>query len=97
MLERDEISLTNTNYRFSCAMNSIHMGYLFPITKIGIKDQTKDIILIKLSTLDRLSAVIRWLLIGNNFHDDVVIYVPKGTQETYREDCQLFENVVEIL
>lgn len=32
----------------------------------------------------------------NNFHDDVVIYVPKGTQETYREDCQLFENVVEI-
>lgn len=32
----------------------------------------------------------------NNFHDDVVIYVPKGTQETYREDYQLFENVVEI-
>lgn len=32
----------------------------------------------------------------NNFHDDVVIYVPKGTQEIYREDCQLFENVVEI-
>ena len=32
----------------------------------------------------------------NNFHDDMVIYVPKGTQETYREDCQLFENVVEI-
>ena len=47
MLERDEISLTNTNYLFSCAMNSIHMGYLFPITKIGIKDQTKDIILKK--------------------------------------------------
>ena len=32
----------------------------------------------------------------NNFHDDMVIYVPKGTQETYREDCQLFENVVDI-
>ena len=76
-------------------MNSIHMGYLFPITKIGIKNQTKDIILIKLSTLDRLSAVIRWLLIGNNFHDDVVIYVPKGIQETYKEDNPIFENVVE--
>jgi hypothetical protein len=32
----------------------------------------------------------------NNFHDDVVIYVPKGTQETYKEDSHLFENVVEI-
>lgn len=32
----------------------------------------------------------------NNFHDDAVIYVPKGTRETYREDSRLFENVVEI-
>ena len=32
----------------------------------------------------------------NNFHDDVVIYVPKGTQETYKEDSHLFGNVVEI-
>lgn len=32
----------------------------------------------------------------NNFHDDMVIYVPKGTQETYKEDSHLFENVVEI-
>ena len=32
----------------------------------------------------------------NNFHDDAVIYVPKGTREAYREDSRLFENVVEI-
>ena len=32
----------------------------------------------------------------NNFHDDVVIYVPKGTQETYKEDSHLFKSVVEI-
>jgi hypothetical protein len=32
----------------------------------------------------------------NNFHNDVVIYVPKGTREAYREASRLFENVVEI-
>ena len=32
----------------------------------------------------------------NNFHDDAVIYVPKGTREAYREASSLFENVVEI-
>lgn len=37
MIERDEIRMTNTNYPFSCAMNSIHMGYLFPITKSRYK------------------------------------------------------------
>ena len=28
--------------------------------------------------------------------NDVVIYVPKGTREAYREASRLFENVVEI-
>ncbi len=32
----------------------------------------------------------------NNFHNDVVIYVPKGTREAYREASSLFENVVEV-
>ena len=32
----------------------------------------------------------------NNFHNDVVIYVPKGTREAYGEANCLFENVVEI-
>ena len=32
----------------------------------------------------------------NNFHDDVVIYVPRGTREAYREESLLFDNVVEI-
>jgi hypothetical protein len=32
----------------------------------------------------------------NNFHDDAVIYVPKGTREAYREASRLFDNVVEI-
>ena len=32
----------------------------------------------------------------NNFHNEVVIYVPKGTREAYREASRLFENVVEI-
>ena len=32
----------------------------------------------------------------NNFHDDVVIYVPKGTREAYREESPLFDNAVEI-
>ena len=32
----------------------------------------------------------------NNFHNDVVIYVPKGTREAYREASHLFENVVEV-
>ena len=32
----------------------------------------------------------------NNFHDDAVIYVPKGTQEIYKQDSHIFENVVEI-
>lgn len=31
----------------------------------------------------------------NNFHNDAVIYVPRGTREAYREDSRLFENVVE--
>jgi hypothetical protein len=31
----------------------------------------------------------------NNFHNDVVIYVPKGTREAYREASSLFENVME--
>ena len=32
----------------------------------------------------------------NNFHDDVAIYVPKGTREAYREESPLFDNAVEI-
>lgn len=32
----------------------------------------------------------------NKFHKDVVIYVPKGTREAFREASRLFENVVEI-
>lgn len=32
----------------------------------------------------------------NNFHNDVVIYVPKGTREAYRNESSLFENVVEV-
>ena len=32
----------------------------------------------------------------NNFHDDAVVYVPKGTREAYREASRLFENVVEV-
>ena len=32
----------------------------------------------------------------NNFHNDVVIYVPKGTREAYMEASSLFENVVEL-
>lgn len=32
----------------------------------------------------------------NNFHNDVVIYVPKGTREAYRDESSLFENVVEV-
>ena len=31
----------------------------------------------------------------NNFYNDVVIYVPKGTREAYREASSLFENVME--
>ena len=32
----------------------------------------------------------------NNFHNDAVIYVPKGTREAYRNEGSLFENVVEV-
>ena len=32
----------------------------------------------------------------NNFHNDVVIYIPKGTREAYRNESSLFENVVEV-
>lgn len=32
----------------------------------------------------------------NNFHEGVVIYVPKGTREAYREESLLFDNAVEI-
>lgn len=32
----------------------------------------------------------------NNFHNDVVIYVPKGTREAYRDESSLFENVAEV-
>ena len=32
----------------------------------------------------------------NNFHDDVVIYVPRGAREAYREESLLFDNAVEI-
>ena len=32
----------------------------------------------------------------NNFHDDVVIYVPKGTRDAYRDESPLFDNAVEI-
>ena len=32
----------------------------------------------------------------NSCHDDVAIYVPKGTREAYREESPLFDNAVEI-
>jgi hypothetical protein len=32
----------------------------------------------------------------NNFHNDAVIYVPKGTQDAYKEASPLFENVTEV-
>ena len=39
---------------------------------------------------------IKRFALSTYYHNDVVIYVPKGTREAYREASRLFENVVEI-